>query len=136
MILLPEQARKLAGAFRLLDSPVEGEAIAALQAVKRLLPDGLTIGDLVERGRGDLAKGFATLAPEKPQRGLKATGPITPIRCAWWNRQGQECFRSSYQFSDWERSFLTSMMLQDEPPSKKQNDKLTSLLRKARGLAE
>ena len=44
--------RKLIASLRLLESDKEGERQAALSAVRRLLPPGVTLADVVEGGLG------------------------------------------------------------------------------------
>jgi hypothetical protein len=42
--------RRLLAIVRMLDSDKDGERLAALDAVRRLLPNGATIADVFERG--------------------------------------------------------------------------------------
>ena len=119
MTLTPDLARKLAAIFKRLDSPFEGEAVAALTALRRQLPEGMTIGDLAERGGGNLSRDFAIYAPKKPDRG-PISQPMPSIVLTWWGTKARECIRSGASWNETEQDFLYRMVVARSAPSVKQ----------------
>ncbi|WP_293943222.1 hypothetical protein [Sphingomonas sp.] len=64
--LKPDARRRVAASARLLLSDKPGEVAAAIYAIGRLLPKGVTVSDLIERslsGEADLAPPSSTPSP-------------------------------------------------------------------------
>lgn len=121
--LEPDTKRKLVGALRLLGSDKSGEQLAALNAVQRLLPAGVTLADYVE--------GISPVSSTIPPR-PKAVDP----RDCWgsgewmrpWRRQARQILeRHSAKLTDREADFLMGIARRDGPPTTKQADWLKSL---------
>lgn len=99
--------RRLISTARLLDSDQHGEATAALFAIKRLLPWGVGIGDLVE----------AAMSTSTPPPSLwRSSTNAETMRAAHVFRQQQpehqgraDVCIASLDLTDWERSFLGSV---------------------------
>lgn len=119
MIALDDnKRRKLIGAARLLSSDKGGEAVAALAAIQRLLPEGQGIADLLERG---LSAGGRERKPAtyRPSRGFE----VEPHQwLASW------ALGNVPDLNEWEVEFLGSIQ-----HYRKLSDKQRSLLHRIAG---
>jgi hypothetical protein len=119
-------AVKIANVVRqALSTNQNGEAIAALNALKRLLRnEGLDLHDL---GRA-IERGFA-LAPR--------ASPVAPVPPATgdWARLAAWCLRHHGKLTDKQRSFLVAMTVWSSEPTPKQREYLLGLRNQVRAAA-
>jgi hypothetical protein len=107
--LEPDTRRRLIASARLLTSDKEGERIAALEAVQRLLP--VPLADMLERS-------ISTVLPFRPQ-------PIALLRR--WQKTAQFLAAFPDLLNDKERAFVRDMQARRDEPTPKQRDWLDSL---------
>jgi hypothetical protein len=119
----PDDARRLRSCLALLASDNEGERLAALNAVGRLLDkSGMTFVDLAPAGPKALRR---TMYPEPG-------GPPSPVRpLCDHQRTAWLLLASSYPWDGWQRKFLTDMRRAPSPISPKQEAKLRECRRLA-----
>jgi hypothetical protein len=114
----PDTTRKVIASARLLSSDQPGEVAAALSAMGRLLPDGLSVTDLIERS--------LTPVPSSPP----PPAPYSYSAMGW--KQRARMARLSPHLNDWERSFLTDLIAHSRL-SERQESKLKAILIKSEG---
>lgn len=93
VLLNPDARRRVAASARLLLSDKPSEVVAALRAMDRLLPEGVTVPDLIEQ---------ALSAPLRRD----VVHPVAAQRP--WQQRAQMAL-SSPHLNDWERGFLTNI---------------------------
>lgn len=119
--LQPDTRRRVAASARLLLSDKPGEVAAAINAIGRLLPKGMTVPDLIEQSlRSD---------PHRPGLVTNAPSPVN-LDPAW--RRRARMARYSPYLNEWEISFLDSMIGQ-RSPSVRQEAKLKTIFAKSEG---
>ena len=110
--------RKVIASARLLSSDQPGEVAAALNAIGRLLPAGMSVPDLIER----------TLASSP-------SPPLVPVKPRYnavdWKRRARMA-RLSPHLNDWERGFLTDVIAKASL-TQRQESKLKAILFKSEG---
>lgn len=117
------KSRRIAAAARLLLSDKPGEVAGAVQAIGRMLPEGVTVPDLIERA----------LAPS-PSPGPGHSIPRTSGHYyASWKQRARMALACPY-LSQWERGFLSDVVNLTTLTAK-QESCLTRLLAKLEGLA-
>jgi hypothetical protein len=117
----PGKRAKLVGAARLLSSDKPGEVVAALGAIDRLLPEGVTIATIIEAATMDRPQ--PVIAPFWPPR------PVSPggILLKPWKLMARSCLEADHLFDDVERAFLRNMWDLGHRPSFKQEAWLSTL---------
>jgi hypothetical protein len=91
-----DTTRKVIASARLLESDKPGEVIAAVNAMGRLLPDGVGVADLFERS-------LATVPPS-PQTYAQPRHDVSG-----WKSRARMARLSPY-LNDWERGFLADVI--------------------------
>lgn len=131
MIALDEgRRRRIASSARLLDSDKAGEAAAALAAIKRLLPAGASLGDLVG---AVLAPPATVLRPNFDIVRSAQPAPAPLIRS--WQKKAMDVIAHSRRLNDVERRFAQSMLAARSEPSEKQSAWLDDLVARVRRAA-
>ena len=113
MALDESRRRKLIGAARLLSSDKGGEALAALGAIQRLLPEGQGLADLLERGLlvGGCEEKRATYKPSRafevePHQWLASWALANVPDVTEWEAEFLESIQGFRKLSDKQRSLL------------------------------
>lgn len=106
----PDKRRRLIASARLLESSNKGEREAALEAMLRLLPDGVTIAALIEKA----------IPP------VVAVPPMLP-----WQRVAAGVCAVHELFSDKELEFALNIRERRRPPTEKQWEWLNDLAARA-----
>lgn len=114
MSLDPDRQRKLLAAARLLESDKSGEQEAALRAMLRLLPEGMTVASLLE-------KAFAV-----PRSGGWNARPSIPE----WQAKARDIIKRSHKLTAKELAFVTNMAGAQFEPSQSQLDWLNDIAAK------
>ena len=117
--LKPDARRRLASAARLLLSDKPGEVIAALDAISRMLPNGMTVPDLIEQSLSPVVAAPISTAPS----------PVN-LDPAW--RRRARMARYSPHLNAWEIGFLNDM-IGERCPSARQEAKLKAIFAKSEG---
>ena len=112
--------RRVAASARLLLSNNPGEVAAAINAIGRLLPNGVTVSDLIEQSLTSVAD-RATPATDRPSQ---------VYRGSWQQRVRRA--RLSPHLNDWERGFLADILAQGSL-SQRQESCLKAILVKSEG---
>lgn len=117
------QRRRLLAAARLLESDKEGERIAALQALLRLLPPGVTLADLLESALSPVVE------PWQPEPHPYCTDPnfFRADLLRSWQRKAMDVLARAELLNDIEERFAHNMMRQRREPTPKQMDWLDAL---------
>lgn len=103
-----DKRRRLIASARLLESDKKGERHAALEAVLRLLPTGVTLAGILERA-------------------FRPVEPASVILLFPWQRQAEAVCNSFELFSDQELDFALTMRERRTVPTKKQWEWLSDL---------
>lgn len=90
------RSRRVAAAARLLLSDKPGEVVGAVRAIGRMLPQGVTVPDLIERA--------VTLDP-RPVPGLVPGARARPFAYQSWKQRTRMALTCPH-LTDWEREFL------------------------------
>ena len=90
--------RRVAASARLLLSDNPGEVVAAISAIGRLLPMGMTVHDLIEHSLISVA-----------DRATPATDRLSQVYRGSW-QQRVRMARLSPHLNDWERGFLANVL--------------------------
>jgi hypothetical protein len=115
----PNTARRLKSALALLASPSEGEKLAAVQAVERLLDKvGLDFSDLAPAPAGLAAR---RMPPSDYTPGIYRVHQV----------RAHALLQSGHAWTPWEAEFLHSMTYKSGSVSRGQLDKLFELERDA-----
>lgn len=117
----PDTRRRLAGAARLLLSDKPGEVVAALNAIGRMLPAGITVPDLIEQSLSPVVVAAAPV--------LTAPSPVN-LDPAW--RRRARFARYSPHINDWECGFLGDV-IGWQSLSQRQEATLKAILVKSEG---
>lgn len=124
VVLKPDARRRLAGAARLLLSDKPGEVAAAVSAMGRLLPIGVTVFDLIEAGlnitASDCGTGFSSVEPS-PSKPRDISRP--------WQWQARFALGAcpKHLIDDRELKFLRSMTERINTPTPKQTKWLNDI---------
>lgn len=119
--LKPDNRRRVSASARLLLSDKPGEVAAAINAIGRLLPKGMTVPDLIEQSlRSD---------PDHAAPVSTAPSPVN-LDPAW--RRRARMARYSPHLNDWEVAFLEDM-ISERYPSVRQEAKLKAIFAKSEG---
>lgn len=110
--------RRIAASARLLTSSQPGEAAAALLAIGRMLPTGVTVPDLIERSLAAQTDPLPT-----------APSPVN-LDPAW--RRRARIARYSPHLNEWEISFLDNIIC-ERSLSVRQEAKLKAIFVKSEG---
>jgi hypothetical protein len=117
----PAAFRRLRGAFALFTSDKDGEKLAAVEAVVRILGNaGLTVADLVPAAAEPAER--STTPAWGPR---KRPGEVKMLR--EHQRRAWLLQVSGFAWNDWERRFLASMVGWNSPISAKQSSHLRDL---------
>lgn len=108
LILQEDRRRKLIASARLLESDQSGERQAAVEAMLRLLPSGVTVADMLDR-----ALAVASAVPLSPRR---------------WQRKGRMVAAFPGHLNERELAFAQDMAVRPSEPSPKQFDWLNDLV--------
>lgn len=119
--LKPDARRRVTASARLLLSDKPGEVAAAINAIGRLLPKGITVPDLIEQS-----------LRSEPNRSTPLSTVPSPVNLdpAW--RRRARMARYSPHLNNWEVSFLDSM-IGERSPSVRQEAKLKAIFAKSEG---
>lgn len=117
--LKADTRRRVAASARLLLSDKPGEVAAAIHAIGRMLPNGMTVPDLIEQSMVTCA---ASTPPSSPW----------PVKLdpAW--RRRARMARYSPHINDWERGFLDDV-ISWQSLSARQEATLKTMLVKSEG---
>ena len=116
--LQPAEMARLRKVAALLDSPVDGEAMAALGRVRKMVHGaGLKVADML------------VLAPPRQLQPI----PVPPS--SLFTQKAMRCASLSELFNDWERDFIDCMSLV-RSPSDRQRATLEKLYRRVCDAAE
>ena len=118
--LKSDTRRRVAASARLLLSDKPGEVAAAINAIGRLLPMGMTVHDLIEQSLISVAD-RATPATDRPSQ---------VYRGSW--QQRVRMARLSPHLNDWERRFLADILAHGSL-SQRQETCLKAILVKSEG---
>ena len=113
--LQADTRRRVAASARLLLSDTPGEVVAALNAIGRMLPNGITVPDLIEQ----------SLSPVVVVAGPVSTAPSPVNLDPAWRRRARMA-RYSPHLNDWEVGFLNDM-IGERYPSARQEAKLNAI---------
>lgn len=114
----PNDARRLKSALAMLASPSDGERLAAVDAVERLLDKaGLDFSDLAPEPHDAVRLSGRRQPPADYVRGLYRLHQIT----------AHQLLRSGHPWTEWEAAFLQGLAWQVAAPSPSQRDKLREL---------
>lgn len=117
--LQADTRRRVAASARLLLSDTPGEVVAALNAIGRMLPNGITVPDLIEQ----------SLSPVVVVAGPVSTAPSPVNLDPAWRRRARMA-RYSPHLNDWEVGFLNDM-IGERYPSARQEAKLNAIFAKS-----
>ena len=112
--------RKIAASARLLPSNRPGEVVAAVGAIGRLLPVGLTIADVIERGL------MPTLSPQQ-----RPTASAYIYSGSW--KQRARMAQGCPHLTPWEHEFVLDIV-QFSKLSQLQENRLQAIFRKSEGV--
>ena len=119
LLLHEERRRKLIASARLLESDLAGERQAAVDAMRRLLPSGVTVADMLEKALPVALPALVQSASPRPE-------PVSPLRR--WQRKARMIAMSPDHLNERELSFLKDMAVRPDEPSPKQFDWLDNLV--------
>ena len=126
--LAPDKRRRLIASARLLESPSNGEREAALEAMLRLLPDGLTIAALIEVALSPVVVPFRPIHEAAQHPSAFRDDDMRP-----WQRVAFDLLADRAELlSEKEREFVRSMMLAKREPTFKQSAWLDDLAERFR----
>lgn len=126
--LNPDTRRRLLASARLLESDKEGERRSALEAVLRLLPEGVTVADLLETALSPVVVPFRPIHAAAQHPGSFRDDNMRP-----WQRVAFDLLADRAELlSEKEREFVRSMMLAKREPSHKQSQWLDDLAERFR----
>ena len=122
MSLDPTRQRKLLAAARLLESDKGGERQAAMEAVLRLLPEGVTLAELLEQ---------ALAVPARHDWSKQWTKPSVPE----WQSKARAILARLDRLTAKELAFVTNMAGARFQPSEGQRQWLNDLAEKVEAFA-
>lgn len=94
-----DKSRRIAAAARLLLSDKPGEVAGAVQAIGRMLPDGVTVPDLVERA----------ITPSPAKSPIPTFSPAPRSYAASWKHRARIALACPH-LTKWERGFLRDVV--------------------------
>lgn len=118
-LLQDDRRRKLIASARLLESDQAGDRQAAVEAVLRLLPSGMTVAGLLDR-----ALPVARVAPA-PSVSLRPE-PVSPLRR--WQRKARMAAAFPAHLNERELAFVEDMAVRRDEPTRRQFDWLNNLV--------
>lgn len=121
--LEPATQRRLIAAARLLESDKPGERQAAAEAMLRLLPEGVTMADLLERA-------ILPVAPIRTAEHFRSTrsqtpAPFSPLRR--WQHKAAMLLSFPEMLNERELEFAQDMRVRRDEPTQKQMAWLNNL---------
>ncbi len=119
----PGTQRRLIAAARLLESDKPGERQAATEAMLRLLPQGMTVADLLERAISPVAP-IRRVEHFRPTRN-QAPEPFTLLRR--WQHKALMLLSFPEMLNDRELEFAQDMRVRRDEPTQKQMAWLNNL---------
>jgi hypothetical protein len=125
----PARRRRLIASAQLLNSDKEGERRAALEAVLRLLPNGVTVAGLLEQA----LRPATVIRPDF--RIVRAAQPEPAQVLRSWQRTARDVLARADALSETETDFVQKMASAVREPSPKQLAWLTDLSSRVRRAA-
>lgn len=113
-----DQRRKIIASARLLESDQAGDRQAAVEAVLRLLPSGITVADL-------LARALPVVAFVPSLSANHRSDPVSPLRR--WQRKARVVAAFPMHLNERELAFVKDMATRPGEPTAKQSDWLSNL---------
>lgn len=111
-----DQRRKIIASARLLESDQAGDRQAAVEAICRLLPNGVTIADLLARALPVFVP--STSASHQP-------APVSPLRR--WQRKARVVAAFPMHLNERELAFAKDIAVRPNEPTARQLDWLNNL---------